>query len=165
MGGKLWGGDNWCLDLEGGTVQENQKIQLWSKNNSPAQKWVLIPAGITEGTRTDLNVDSSEGLTINNLKPGSYTITELKSPTGHSLLSRPVAFTVQEDGSIVVADASGGMAGVDSQNNTVLKIRNIRLYTLPSTGGPGTGTYALTGTLLMICSLLYASYGRRKKTK
>ena len=165
LGGKLWGGDNWCLDLEGGTVQENQKIQLWSKNNSPAQKWVLIPAGITEGTRTDLNVDSSEGLTINNLKPGSYTITELKSPTGHSLLSRPVAFTVQEDGSIVVADASGGMAGVDSQNNTVLKIRNIRLYTLPSTGGPGTGTYALTGTLLMICALLYAFYGRRKKTK
>lgn len=152
--------DQWCLDLNGGTAQENQKIHLYSRNETSAQKWVLIPAGITADTQTDLNVDSAEGLTINNLKPGDYTITEIKSPTGHSLLSRPVNFTVKGDGSIETAD---GMAMVDGEGNTVLKIKNTRLYSLPSTGGSGTGIYVAAGMLLMISSLLYAVYSRRRK--
>lgn len=153
--------NQWCLDLDGATVQENQKIHLWSYNETPAQKWVLIPAGITAETQTDLNVDSAGGVTINNLKPGNYTITELKSPTGHSLLSKPVAFTVQGDGSIGVPNST--MASVDAENKTVLRIKNVKLYALPSTGGSGTGTYAAAGTLLMLCSLLYAFCGRKKK--
>ncbi len=153
--------DVWCLDLNAATAQENQKIHLWSYNETPAQKWVLIPVGITADTQTDLNVDSAGGVTINNLKPGNYTIKELKSPTGHSLLNRPVAFTVQGDGHIEVVDST--MASVDSADNTVLRIKNVKLYALPSTGGSGTGTYAAAGTLLMLCSLLYAFCGRKKK--
>ncbi len=153
--------DVWCLDLNAATAQENQKIQLWSYNETSAQKWVLIPAGITAETQTDLNVDSTGGVTIHNLKPGSYTIKELKSPTGHSLLNRPVTFTVQGDGHIKVVDST--MASVDSEDNTVLRIKNVKLYALPSTGGSGTGTYAVAGTLLMLCSLLYAFCGRKKR--
>lgn len=55
------------------------------------------------------------------------------------------------------------MASVDSADNTVLRIKNVKLYALPSTGGSGTGTYAAAGTLLMLCSLLYAFCGRKKK--
>ena len=155
--------DEWCLDLNAATAQENQKIHLWYQNGTPAQKWVLIPAGITAGTQTDLNVDSTDGVTIHNLKPGSYTITELKSPTGHSLLSQPVVFTVQGDGRVEVAGSSQAVAGVDTENNAVLKIKNARMYALPSTGGSGTGPYAATGMLLMLGSLLYVFYGRKKK--
>lgn len=155
--------DLWCLDLNAATAQENQKIHLWSYNTTDAQKWVLIPAGVTAETRTDLNVDSTDGVTIHNLKPGSYTITELKSPTGHSLLSQPVAFTVQGDGHVEVDVSSQAVAGVGSENNTVLRIKNARMYALPSTGGSGTGPYAAAGMLLMLGSLLYAFYGRKKK--
>lgn len=155
--------DEWCLDLNAATAQENQKIHLWHQNGTPAQKWVLIPAGITAETQTDLNVNSPDGVTINSLKPGSYTITELKSPTGYSLLKEPVAFTVKGDGRIEVSDSTKAMVSVDSENNVVLGIRNVELYILPSTGGSGTGTYAVAGTLLMLCSLLYAFCGRKKK--
>lgn len=142
------GKDVWCLDLDAATAQENQKIHLWYQNGTPAQKWVLIPAGITAETRTDLSVDSTGGVTINNLKPGSYTITELKSPAGHSLLKEPVSFTVNGDGSV---DSSDGMAGADG---FVLKIKNKELYELPSAGGIGTWWYTIGGTLLMMAGVL-----------
>lgn len=150
LGGKLWGGDRWCLDLDGGTIQENQKIHLWSKNNSSAQKWVLIPAGTTAQTQTDLNVDTRGGVTINNLKPGSYTITELKSPAGHSLLREPVSFTVNGDGSV----KSNDTMAVEDGDGFVLKIKNKELYELPSAGGIGTWWYTIGGTLLMMAGVL-----------
>ena len=140
--------NEWCLDLDAATAQENQKIHLWYQNGTPAQKWVLIPAGITAETRTDLSVDSTGGVTINNLKPGSYTITELKSPAGHSLLKEPVSFTVNGDGSV---DSSDGMAEADG---FVLKIKNKELYELPSAGGIGTWWYTIGGTLLMMAGVL-----------
>ncbi len=140
--------DVWCLDLNAATPQENQKIHLWSYNETTAQKWVLIPAGITAETQTDLNVDSTGGVTIHNLKPGNYTITELKSPTGHSLLKDPVSFTVNGDGSV---DSSDGMAGAEG---FVLKIKNKGLYELPSAGGIGTWWYTIGGTLLMMAGVL-----------
>ena len=145
--------DLWCLDLNEATVQENQKIHLWSYNETTAQKWVLIPAGITAETQTDLNVDSTGGVTIHNLKPGNYTITELKSPTGHSLLKDPVSFTVNGDGSVI---SNSSMAGVGEEGGKaiVLKIKNMELYELPSTGGIGTYWYTIGGTLLMMAAAL-----------
>ena len=145
--------DLWCLDLNEATVQENQKIHLWSYNETTAQKWVLIPAGITAYTQTDLNVDSKGGVTINNLKPGDYTITELKSPTGHSLLKDSVRFTVNGDGSV---NSDSNMAGVEEEGGKaiVLKIKNMELYELPSTGGIGTYWYTIGGTLLMMAAAL-----------
>ena len=140
--------DAWCLDLNEATAQENQKIHLWSYNGTDAQKWVLIPAGITTETQTDLNVDGTGGVTINNLKPGSYTITELKSPAGHSLLKEPVSFTVKGDGSV-----ESGNAMADAEEFT-LKIKNEELYELPKAGGVGTFVYTIGGTLLMMAGTL-----------
>ena len=140
--------DQWSLDVSGGTVQENQRIQLWESNTTTAQKWVLIPAGITAETCTDLNVDGTSGVTINNLKPGDYTITELRSPAGHSLLGEPVHFTVNGDGSVESNDTMAEAAG------NVLTVRNNELYELPSAGGIGTYWYTVSGSLLMMAGAL-----------
>ncbi len=141
----------WCLDLNGANAQENQKIHLWSANNTPAQKWVLIPAGNTAETQTDLNVSNEGTLTINNLKPGNYTISEIKAPTGHSLLRDPIRFCVNGDGSVTLSNGSG-MASVDDK--ITLKIRNEKLYKLPEAGGIGTYWYTISGTLLMLVGVL-----------
>ena len=113
----------------------------------------MIPAGITSETRTDLNVNSTEGVIINNLKPGNYTISEIKSPTGHSLLKQPVSFTVKGDGSIETS-GSMGQVGEEDGKSIVLQIRNERLYELPKTGGSGTFVYTISGTLLMLAAAL-----------
>ena len=141
----------WCLDLNGANAQENQKIHLWSANNTPAQKWVLIPAGNTAETQTDLNVSNEGTLTINNLKPGNYTISEIKAPTGHSLLRDPIRFCVNGDGSVTLSNGSG-MSSVDDK--ITLKIRNEKLYKLPEAGGIGTYWYTISGTLLMLVGVL-----------
>lgn len=158
----------WCMDLSGGVPSAGGTIHLWEVNGSGAQKWVLIPAAgsTNEGqadAQTDLCINDTEPLTIRDLIPGDYTIREIKSPEGYSLLGRPLQFTMHTDGSI---STNNDMAvlGPDEENGMVLKIRNQKLYTLPSTGGAGTGTYAAAGTLLMFCSLLYVFFNRKKRT-
>ena len=44
--------------------------------------------------RTDLSVASNGRLEIYDLIPGDYSITEIKSPNGYSLLKEPVRFTM-----------------------------------------------------------------------
>ncbi|MCI8506275.1 MAG: LPXTG cell wall anchor domain-containing protein [Lachnospiraceae bacterium] len=162
-GGIHWGNDNWRMDLNGNRPEESGKIHLWSKNNSDAQKWVLIPAGSTAETQTDLNADSNGSLIINNLKPGSYTITEIKSPEGYSLLKGAVGFTVNGDGSIAVTDSVGNMAAGSSEGEATLTIKNAELYELPSAGGSGIYWYSIGGTLLMLAAALILYKNKRRE--
>ncbi|MCI8744631.1 MAG: LPXTG cell wall anchor domain-containing protein [Lachnospiraceae bacterium] len=148
----------WHMDLSGGNVSEGTSIQLWSANDSAAQKWILVPAGSggsgddAADARTDLSVDSSGSFTIQNLVPGSYTIEEIKSPTGYSLLKGPVSFTLNTDNTITVN--SDMVSAQGEGENLVLKVKNEKLYALPKTGGRGTFVYTISGTLLMLAAAL-----------
>ena len=124
---------------------------------------MLVPAGNTAGTQTDLNVDSNGSLIINNLKPGNYTITEIKSPAGYSILKGAVGFTVNGDGSIAVSDSAGGMASASSEGEVTLTIKNAELYELPSAGGSGIYWYSIGGTLLMLAAALILYKNRRRE--
>ncbi len=160
------GKDAWSLDLNGATTQENQKIHLWERNDTPAQKWVLIPAGITADTQTDLSVDHTDGLTIHNLKPGNYTITEIKSPEGYSLLRDPVDFTLNTDSGVSVPNSNNGMASVETDTDgkkIVVKICNEELYELPSAGGMGIYWYMFGGVLLMSAAALMTYRNKRRE--
>lgn len=156
----------WAVDLSGNEV--TGVIQLWTENNSDAQKWVLVPAAGSlgdDGERADARADLNLGkdpVTILDLIPGDYTITEIKAPAGYSLLREPIRFTLKTDGTVACGNAMAVVAEEDGKA-ILLKIKNQKLYSLPSTGGSGTGTYAVAGTLLMLCSLMYVFTFRKKK--
>ena len=153
-----WDG-KWCLDIDGGVAEASRKIQLWSLNHSTAQKWLLIPAGNSRESQTDLSVDASGSLTIKDLIPGDYTISELKSPDGYALLAEPVGFTVNKDGSVEVK-AAGEMASAQ-EGSSELTIRNAEIYVLPSAGGRGIYWYSIGGTLLMLAGALILYKNKR----
>ena len=154
---------NWRMDLNGGSPNPGTPIMLWKKNDSEAQKWVLIPAagssnnGEGINAKADLAVDNEGYLTIRNLIPGDYTITEIKSPEGYSLLREPLKFTLNTNGNITT---ESGMAIVEIENEgnensiSILKVKNEKLYELPKTGGSGTFVYTVSGTLLMMAGAL-----------
>ena len=111
------------LDLNGATIAEGQRIQVWTDNGSPAQKWLLVPveeAAAPEATK-ELAVDDGGVLRLAGLLPGSYTLSETKAPGGYQKLSQPISFRVGADGRITLADGTISNAAVE---NGVLQVRN-----------------------------------------
>lgn len=158
------GGDNWCIDLEYGVAEENRTIFLYSANQSQAQKWMLIPAGNDAETQTDLSVGDDGCLTINDLAPGTYSLEEIKSPDGYSLLKEPVKITLGKDGSISLPETNNGMAEITGTGtDLLLTIYNHELYELPSAGGTGIYWYTIGGMLLMMAASLILYKNRCKE--
>ena len=131
----------------------------------------IIPEGTDSGVDSKLAINQDGKLSIRNLLPDKeYTITETKAPTGYALLSAPVKIRVEnhmavESGKVVnnatitVTDNETMASGVGN----VLKICNLKLYELPSTGGPGTGACTAAGVLLMMAPVIYHFCNRKKK--
>ena len=112
------------LDLNGATIAEGQRIQVWTDNASPAQKWLLVPmeeAAAPETTK-ELAVDDGGVLRLAGLLPGSYTLSETKAPGGYQKLSQPISFRVGADGRITLAD--GTITDAIVANDGILQVRN-----------------------------------------
>ena len=112
------------LDLNGATIAEGQRIQVWTDNGSPAQKWLLVPveeAAAPETTK-ELAVDDGGVLRLAGLLPGSYTLTETKAPGGYQKLSPSISFRVGADGTITLAD--GTITDAIVANDGILQVRN-----------------------------------------
>lgn len=111
------------LDLNGATIAEGQRIQVWTDNASPAQKWLLVPVEEAAAPKTtkELAVDDGGVLRLAGLLPGSYTLTETKAPGGYQKLSPSISFRVGADGTITLADGTITDAAVE---NGVLQVRN-----------------------------------------
>ena len=111
------------LDLNGATIAEGQRIQVWTDNGSPAQKWLLVPveeAAAPETTK-ELAVDDGGVLRLAGLLPGTYTLTETQAPGGYQKLSPSISFRVGADGTITLADGTISNAAVEKG---VLQVRN-----------------------------------------
>lgn len=112
------------LDLNGATIAEGQRIQVWTDNNSPAQKWLLVPVEEAAAPKTtkELAVDDGGVLRLAGLLPGSYTLRETQAPDGYQKLSQPISFRVGADGTITLAD--GTITDAIVANDGILQVRN-----------------------------------------
>ena len=112
------------LDLNGATIAEGQRIQVWTDNGSSAQKWLLVPVEeeAAPKTTTELEVDDGGVLRLAGLLPGSYTLRETQAPGGYQKLSQPISFRVVADGTITLAD--GTITDAIVANNGILQVRN-----------------------------------------
>ena len=111
------------LDLNGATIAEGRRIQVWTDNGTAAQKWLLVPVEEAEAPKTtkELAVDDGGVLRLAGLLPGSYTLSETKAPGGYQKLSQPISFRVGADGTITLADGTITDAAVEKG---VLQVRN-----------------------------------------
>lgn len=78
---------------------------------------------------------------------GTYTLTEVKAPSGYTKLADPITVTVNDDGITVSKNTN---VKIEKQDNTyIITVANDLLYELPHTGGPGIFLYMIGGMLLM----------------
>lgn len=126
------------------------------------------------GTATITMTSNERGmLTFDQLMAGSYyRLTEVHPPEGYIALAEPIILSVNGEGLVQQAADDGTLSDLSNPYITYtgpynLRVVNMKLTTLPSTGGVGTNVYWQSGTLLMLIAavlFLYKEKRRREAT-
>lgn len=121
-------GKEYAMDLNTGDPAKSNVIQLWPKNSSIAQRWLLVPVEtpVSPGeSTTSLTVGSDGILRLSGLFPGSYTLEEITPPDGHKTLDQAISLTVDKDGKVsLTGNNSTLVTEADSGSGLGLKVRN-----------------------------------------
>ena len=108
--------------------------------------------------------DSSE-IELNNLESGIYKLTEITSPKGYSILGSSIYFKV-ELGNVTLVNEENGNPAQDGEmwtlENKVLTIKNTKLYSLPSAGGPGIYGFTISGVAILATAFLLFINNKRR---
>ena len=108
--------------------------------------------------------DSSE-IELNNLESGIYKLTEITSPKGYSILGSSIYFKVELGNVTLVNEENGNPAQAGEMwtlENKVLTIKNAKLYSLPSAGGPGIYGFTISGVAILAAALLLFINNKRR---
>ena len=109
--------------------------------------------------------DSSE-IELNNLESGIYKLTEITSPKGYSILGSSIYFKVELGNVTLVNEENGNPAQAGEMwtlENKVLTIKNTKLYSLPSAGGPGIYGFTISGVAILATALLLFINNKRRE--
>ena len=114
-------GSSAVLDMNSGNPSEGQKIQAYENNGTSAQQWKLVPvnSAAEPKTTTTITVGSQGQLYLNDLIPGTYTLTETGVPA-HYLGMQPITITVDRAGNITLVNNPEKLASVQKDGNNVL---------------------------------------------
>ena len=149
-----------------------------------------IVAEDRERLTRDLAVSADGELWIDGLRPGTYTLTEMKAPDGYSPLGKPISFTItdvavggpgddpaggdvggggSDGGGEQPGGGTGGKSGVELTGNVVGQktvgyaygqIKNHRSW-LPQTGSTGVIVLSAAGALMVLGGLALILRRRR----
>lgn len=120
----------------------NAEFALYTANdNYTYEKSNLVIEKITTGP--------DGRATVNGLVPGKYVLKETKAPDGYSLSANVWQVLVNDNLSVEVRLNNNNKDKVDTSEDGAFLIENIKLYSLPSTGGSGIYWYMIGGMVLM----------------
>ncbi|MBT0987414.1 hypothetical protein KJW52_14170, partial [Enterococcus faecium] len=114
-----------------------------------------------QGPEMDLELpkdgQETDTFLFENLKPGTYTLTETFTPEGYQGLKEPVTIVIHEDGSIQVdgQDHESVLSPGAKNNQISLDITNQAKVPLPETGGIGRLGIYLVGMIGCAFSIWY----------
>lgn len=158
------------LDLKKVDSKNDTKTLTGAKFRLEIQK--VGENGTSSWNRVDsyasVEVNNSEGgIELTNLKPGIYRLTEIEAPNGYALLGTSIYFMVKE-GTVTLVDDLG--ATIDSpsmwnldNSKKILTIKNTEIYELPSSGGPGTYGFTISGVAILATALLLFINNKRRE--
>lgn len=130
-------------------------------NDSKFQLFGSDAAGNIDLTKPITGEGAGNDVLGENLLPGTYYLVETKSPSGYSLLPKPVKLIVKgtSDGYTIELGnpADGGLISVGNDTSgdqpdkfrLVVTVADVETGSLPKTGGFGTGGYALVWMTLV----------------
>ena len=118
-------------------------------------------------TRITSSEDADKGkCSFENLKPGSYRLTETKTAEGYTLLADAIEFELTTDGECVRDAAPFGNVKYDSTTgvyNIALTINNRKSFELPHTGADAPSLWLLIGLPALVAVLLVLVFRYNKK--
>ena len=133
---------------------------------------------IERGSFEDEKETGENGLIeFTNLLPGTYTITEIQSPEGYSLLANPIEITVgitdEELGNVangIQPDKDKGYSVIESSGEKTTyyydwgaTVKNNKLFTMPEAGGRNIFMMTLAGTAMIALAAGSTIYYRRRR--
>ncbi len=137
-------------EVDNSKVLKNAEFKLYKEDGT-------TEATDAEGKPIGTITTGSDGkATIGKLLPGTYKLIEKKAPEGYNLMTSPVTILVTNE---KVTFQQGTKQPVDATKSSdgltwTITATNNPGYELPSTGGPGTLAYTLTGALLILAAAL-----------
>ena len=151
-----------------------------SENNplAGAEFTITGPNNYSKVLTTELKDAEDEKIAtvkFTNLLPGEYTITETKSPAGHSLLANPIKIKIgagqddlitngilnQDKGYEAVASSTGDKSTY--YYNWGATVVNNKLFTMPEAGGRNIFMMTLAGTAMIALAARSTIYYRRRR--
>ena len=125
---------------------------------------------ITVGTniQDDKYVSDGNGLVLEGeIGVGTYTLTEIKAPTGYVILPSGITITVDIN-NVTVSGAEDKVTCVKDRDGVyVITVKNEVVYNLPNSGGSGIYWFSICGMLLMMAAawILYKNKCREVLVK
>lgn len=109
--------------------------------------------------------NATDGLLFSGELPlGTYILEEVQAPEGYALLGQRIMFVVAENGVTIREPDPHNMVQVENKDGVYqIKVKNNKLYELPSTGGPGTYVFTISGVAMLMTALLLFITNRRKE--
>lgn len=107
----------------------------------------------TTATEGGSYISDKNGLVLEGIiNAGTYTLTEIKAPSGYIKLAESITITVGSDGVTVSGPEGKVTCAKDDHNVYVITVQNEVIYELPSTGGSGIYWFSICGMLLMMAA-------------
>ena len=101
--------------------------------------------------------------TLDNLPVGKYVLVETKAPTGYQLSEKTWLITVNSDRTTTVTYNGNDITPAGSEEAVIYQITNTKLYSLPSSGGPGIYGFTISGVAFITAALLLFINNKRKE--
>ena len=131
-------------------TKNSQTMKIVKQSNSginlKGAEFTLTDAG---GKQIICQISDENGIVFDGeIDYGTYTLTELKAPSGYTVLADSIIITVDGKGITVSENDKVEVA----EDGITIIVKNDMLYSLPSTGGSGIYWFSICGMLLMMAA-------------
>lgn len=146
-------------------TKNSQTMKIVKQSNSginlKGAEFTLTDAG---GKQITCQISDGNGIVFDGeIDYGTYTLTEIKAPSGYTVLADSIKITVDGKGITVSENDKVKVA----EDGITIIVKNDMLYSLPSTGGSGIYWFSICGMLLMMAAawLIYKNKCREVLVK